>query len=557
MILPRLTLQLLTGVLFSGVLNAQVLPPIPTAPDQERKLPTTPRIFVRGFQFEGHRAFTDAQLSQVTASFTNRNLGFEDLEQARRAVSAFYINHGFVNSGALIPDQDPTNGIIRLQVVEGVLTGIELSGNHWLRDSYITNRLQRWSTPPLNLNKLQEGLQLLRQNPNVEQINAELKPGTAPGEAMLDIRVTDKHPFRLGLQADNQRPPSVGAEQLWALTSVENLTGNSDRLDLKYGIANTVADDDVEFSGMDNLAGSYVLPLTRYDTTIGLHASRLNASLVEETFEPLDIESLTTSYGIFLRQPVYQTANQEVALSIGFDHRKNKSYLLGEPTSLSAGAVNGETIVSVVRFSQEWLNRGPNHVLALRSTFNFGLDVLDATDGKDLVGDSITTGNSASDYSNGKFFSWLGQAQYIRRLFNTQNELVLRVTGQYTDEPLPALEQFSVGGVETVRGYLENQLVRDRGIVSSVEFRVPVLFNKTGAGIVHLAPFYDFGGAWNVDTSTRPSTISSVGLGLLMAPSKHFSAQIYWGHPLRNIDRTDDSGLQENGFHFKLNLMAF
>ena len=39
-----------------------------------------------------------------------------------------------------------------------------------------------------------------------------------------------------------------------------------------------------------------------------------------------------------------------------------------------------EMVVSVLRLSQEWLQRGPNHVLALRSTFNLGLDVWGATD---------------------------------------------------------------------------------------------------------------------------------------------------------------------------------
>ena len=29
-----------------------------------------------------------------------------------------------------------------------------------------------------------------------------------------------------------------------------------------------------------------------------------------------------------------------------------------------------------------------------------------------------------------KFFAWLGQAQYVQRIFNTQNQLILRVTGQ-------------------------------------------------------------------------------------------------------------------------------
>ena len=157
---------------------------------------------------------------------------------------------------------------------------------------------------------------------------------------------------------------------------------------------------------------------------------------------------------------------------------------------------------------------------------------------------------------DGKFFSWLAQAQSVRRLFQTQNELVLRVSGQYTDEPLLALEQFSAGGLETVRGYLENQMVRDRGVVSSVEFRVPLLFNKAGAGIVHLAPFYDFGGAWNVNGSPDPETLSSAGVGLLLAPCKNFSAQIYWGYQLRPVDN-DDGGLQENGIHFKLNVWAF
>ena len=556
MIKKRLTL-FLTGVLFSGALFAQVLPPVPAVPEEKHKLPFVPRLFVREFQFEGNHVFSDAELSGVTSSYTNREVGVEDLELARREVSLFYLKHGFVNSGALIPDQDPTNGIVRILIVEGVLTGIELSGNNWLRDRYIKSRLQRWSAPPLNLNRLQDGLQLLRNNPNVRQVNAELKPGTAPGEGVLDVHVVDQHPFQAGLQLDNQRPPSVGAEQLWALVSAQNVTGNSDRLDLKYGIAHVGADDDVEFSETDNLEGSYVLPLNRYDTTLGLHASRLNTSLIEETFLPLDIESLTTTYGAFLRQPVYQRAHREFAVSIGFDHRNNESSLLGERFNLSPGAVDGETTVSVLRLSQEWLDRGPNHVLALRSTFNIGLDVLDATDGDDFTDEGITTGERIFESPNGRFFSWLGQAQFIRRLFNTQNELVLRVAGQYTDEPLPALEQFSVGGAETVRGYLENQLVRDRSVVSSVGVRVPVFFNKAGAGIMHLVPFYDFGGAWNVNDSPSPNTISSVGLGLQLSPCKHFSAQVYWGHALRDMDTPDDSGLQENGIHFKVNVMAF
>jgi len=282
-------------VLSTTIIKAQVLPPLPETTNQ---LSSVTRLFVRSFQFEGNHVFTGAELAEVTEPFTNRKISSEEIEQARRAVTLYYINHGYINSGAVIPDQNPTNGIIHIHIIEGVLSEIDLKGNKWLRNRYITTRVQRLGARPLNLNQLQENLQLLRQNPNVRQINAELKPGTTPGESRLELRVEDEQPFRAGLQVDNQRPPSVGAEEIWALASDLNLTGNSDPLDLRYGIANA-GSSGPEFSGADNMAGSYLLPITRFDTTIGFQASRLNTSIIEDTFSSLNISSLTTSYGWF------------------------------------------------------------------------------------------------------------------------------------------------------------------------------------------------------------------------------------------------------------------
>ena len=183
-------------------------------------------------------------------------------------------------------------------------------------------------------------------------------------------------------------------------------------------------------------------------------------------------------------------------------------------------------------------------MLALRSTFNVGLDVLDASD------------NGVPGDPNWDFFVWQGQAQYIRRLFNTQNHLILRVAGQWTDDKLLALEQMSVGGHDTVRGYLENQLVRDRGFSSSAEFRMPVLFDKAGNGLVQLAAFFDYGGAWNVGGSPSPSTLYSVGLGILLAPTKHINAQLTWGYRLNHVDLPDNNA-QDLGLSFMVNVAAF
>ena len=115
----------------------------------------------------------------------------------------------------------------------------------------------------------------------------------------------------------------------------------------------------------------------------------------------------------------------------------------------------------------------------------------------------------------------------------------------------------SIGGAETVRGYRENSLVRDRGINSSLEFRVPVLFNKAGSGIVNVAPFFDFGGGWNKTESPQPTTIYSAGLGLLLAPNKHINAQLYWGYRLRHIPMPNDRNAQDYGLHFQVNFNLF
>lgn len=518
--------------------NAQVLPP-PDAPEPVQ-------LYVREFQIEGARAFSQAELNAVLAPFRDRTLEAHELEDARRAVTLHYISRGYINSGAVLPDQDPTNGVVRLRVTEGVLADVEVHGNRWLNDRLIHASIKRWSGPPLNLNDLREGLQLLRQNPNIERLNAELLPGPVPGESSLELRVQDRHPFRVAAVLHNHRPPSVGAEQIVIEAADLNLTGNSDALELAYGLANSGASDGWGFSGRDDLEARYSVPLGSRATTLAAHASRASTSIIEEPFDALDIESETVSYGVSLQQPLFETSRREFSISAGFDRRENESWLLSEPFDFAGtGSENGKTSVSVFRLSQEWIERGSSHVLALRSTFNFGIDAFNASD------------NGIPGDPNGRFFSWLGQAQYVQRLFDTQNRAIVRLAGQWTGERLLALEQMSVGGSHTVRGYRENQLVRDRALLATLEFRIPILFNKAGAGILELAPFTDFGGGWNTNDDQDPNTLGSSGLGLVFLPGKHVEAELFWGHAWREVDAPNDKNAQDYGLHFRLKVSAF
>ncbi|MBA2491622.1 MAG: ShlB/FhaC/HecB family hemolysin secretion/activation protein, partial [Gammaproteobacteria bacterium] len=210
------------------------------------------------------------------------------------------------------------------------------------------------------------------------------------------------------------------------------------------------------------------------------------------------------------------------------------------------GAQDGKATATVLRLSQGWINRSLVQVLAARSTFSLGVDALGAT----------MNGGALHD---GRFFAWLGQFQLARRLGDSGSQFIFRTDLQLAEDPLLPLEQFAVGGAYTVRGYRENQLVRDNGLVASAEFRIPVLrlpiprLSRTVEdGFVQLAPFADFGWAENTDIATPdPNTISSLGLGLRWDPSSNLHAEIYWGYGLREIDTLNED-LQDSGIHFRV-----
>ena len=525
-----------------------VLPPAEAASQQ---------IYVKEFRFEGNHVFGSGTLAKVVEKYRDRNVSADELEEARQALTLFYVNHGFINSGAVLPDQDLKNGIVRFQIVEGRLTSVNVHGNHWFQSWWLRNEVRRAAGNPLNFNDLRQGLQLMRENPTIAQVNAELRPGGAPGESLLDMDVKDTQPFRFSLEFVNNRPPSVGSEIVIAHASDLNLTGNNDPLTLDYGIAQSDMEG-VEFSDLRNIGGSYTAPITPWHTTLQLRASKTDSSLVEAPFNVLDITSDLVQYGATLRQPIYENPTQQFALSLSVDDRRITTKLFDLPFSLSPGDINGVEDVFALRFIQEFVDRSQVHVLSLRSAFSTGLNTFGAT---------------IDPHSpDGNFYTWLGQGQYIRRLGSSDDLLVLRMNAQLADRPLLSLEQFELGGSSNVRGYLENQVFRDNGVFGSAEFRIPVWMDKDHNSLFAFAPFFDIGCAWN-DTnnlgsssntgapgepvSSQAVTLPSVGLGFLFTPNKYVNAQLYWGYALNRDQLPSGNNLQNYGITFDVTVNAF
>lgn len=524
------------------LLKRPELPPVPLPPPEERERLPMPRVLVRQIRVTGSTVFSEQELAAVTAPYVNRSVTSEDLEAVRLALTRFYINKGYINSGAILPDQTVVGGVITFHIIEGTLTEVTLEGQRWFRERYLRRRLTLDVEAPLNIGTIQERLQLLQQDDRIERLQAELSPGVRLGESVLHVRVEERLPFLVALEFNNYQSATIGAERGLITVAHQNLTGNGDILSVTYGRS----------AGLDlQIDTSYSLPLNARDTTVSLRYQRNASSVIEEPFTDLDITSRSEVYTVTLRQPLWRTLSQELALALSGEYLQSETLLLDEPFAFSPGTQDGKAADTALRLTLEWLDRTPSRVLAVRSRLSLGVDALGATI------------NDQADVPDGRFLAWLGQFQYGRRLGVQDIQLLLRLDVQLTTDPLLPLEQIAIGGRFSVRGYRENQLVRDNGLITSLESRLPLVRNAPWAEYVQVVPFVDFGWGWNrkVDTPD-PTTLLSIGLGLRWGATWRVGvplrtqAEVFWGYKLKDV-RTEGGNLQDKGLHLQFVVSAF
>ncbi|WP_172957484.1 ShlB/FhaC/HecB family hemolysin secretion/activation protein [Aphanothece sacrum] len=514
------------------------IPPLTIPSPQE--IPGVPgNITVFRFEFEGNTAFSDEELSSVTAPFTNKPIAFAQLLQAEAAITQLYTNAGYINSGAIIRAGQvfsPKGAVVKIQIIEGGVEEIQVTMKGRLNSDYVRSRLAIATTKPLNQYRLLEALQLLQLNPLIKTISADLSAGTRPELSILSVRVKEADSFNISLSGDNGRVPSIGSVERRTRLNQGNLLGFGDSLSVEY--ANT--------DGSNAVYVDYTFPVNPYNGTIKLTGRTTGTEVIEEPFNVLDIEGDSVYVDFSFRQPIIETPTQELALGVTVSRQESKTSVLGVGFPLSPGANdNGKTRLSVLRLFQEWTQRGSQDVLSVRSQFSFGIDAFDAT---------INDGPP-----DGKFFEWQGQGQYVRSLA-TDTLLVLRSNLQLTSRPLVPLEQFTLGGLYSVRGYRQDLFLTDNGVFASAEVRLPVLRVDSVEGLLQVVPFVDFGVAWNDDdnpiATPAPNTLVGVGLGLQWLMGDNFTARFDWGIPVTNIE-TQGGRSPDEGFYFTINYSFF
>lgn len=485
-----------------------------------------PLIKVNQIEFIGNTVFSDSELEKIIKPLPARPVSLYELYQLRSKITDFYLKKGYISSAAFISPQQFSRGIVKIRVIEGVLTNVEIKGLSKIKEGYIYQRLPLGK--PVNQDSLFRAIALLNEDPLIKKLSAELVRLTPKNNALI-VKVEEERSLKSQLNITNSYSPSIGT--LGGTAKVQyHLLGYGDLLSLNYSLTRK--------DGLSRYGAGYSFPFNAKNGTISLSYSNADSKIVEEPIvSALDIQSGLSAYRLNLRQPIDLSVNSQLALEIGFDQIQSQSSVNGTSFAFTRGLPDGEVRLSALRLVQEYSTRDETNSFIARSQFSLGLDLFDAT-----VSDTGI---------DGLFWSWQGQAQYQKKF--AQTVLVSNLNVQLSDDRLLPIEQISLGGKNSVRGYRDNLSLGDNGLFGGIEVQIPVLISKKV--ILKLVPFFDAGTVWNNSSEEIiANTVFSTGLGLDLELNRLVRAKVDYAIPLTNTDLPSQFANQEVTFDFSFQL---
>lgn len=516
---------------------AQTPEPTPTPTPTPAPTPEPPpQIFIRQIEVTGSTILGTDQINEIVEPLEGRNVTLEELRQAADRITQIYLDRGFINSRAVVVDQVIVEGVAQIRVIEGRLERIDVEGTRRLSPEYVRSRIRLGAGVPLNSAALEDQLRLLRADPLFQNVEASLRAGGDIDRSILIVRVTEAKPYNSNFFIDNYSPPSIGSERIGTNFRHRNLFGLGDELFLFYSRTLT--------GGANVLDFSYRVPVNAREGAISFRVAPSWNRITDPDFRELEIRGKQQLYEIGFRQPLIRSPRTEFALSTAFTHQRGQTFLFNnEPFGFGIGPdEDGNSITSVFRFGQEYVRRDVSGAWALRSQFSLGTGLLDATINADPIPDS-------------RFVAWLGQVQRVQRL-SDDHLLIFQTDLQLTPNSLLPSQQFVIGGGQSVRGYRQNVRSGDNGFRVSVEDRITIQRDASGASTMQLIPFIDGGGVWNKADNPnelpRQTFLASAGLGLQWEPFPRFVVRVDYAVPFVNLsDRGENA--QDRGLFFSIN----
>jgi hemolysin activation/secretion protein len=481
-----------------------------------------------------NREISRSDWAEITQPAIGKTISIGELSKIADRLTQTYLDRGAITSRVILCKTQ--EGLITFYSIEGSLEQVNITGLVKLDPNYVRSRLALATDTPVNANKLEDQLRLLRADPLFSNVEASLQAGSGLGKSILNVRVTEANPLKIDVTTDNYSSPSVGGERIGTSIDYRNIVGQGDSANLVYNHALS--------SGTDFFDFTYKIPVNPMQGTLQARIAPSSNQITIPPFQNSGYRGRSQFYELSYRQPLIRNPREEFALSWGLALQTGETFTGNTPTPLSFGADGqGVSKATVLKFGQDYVSREPNGAWGAKSLLNFGVGIFGAT-------------INSQPTPDGRFFSWQGQLQRAQVLDSNQL-LVAQLDAQLASNPLLSIEQFVIGGGQSVRGFRQNVRSADNGVRLSVEDRITIQRDAAGTQTLALAPFIDTGLVWNQannpDTQfPRQNFLAGIGLGVIWQPTSQWNIRVDYGLPLVNLqDR--GTNIQDSGFYFSLN----
>jgi hemolysin activation/secretion protein len=471
-------------------------------------------LTINEFTVSGNHILSEEEVDDAVYPYLGPGQTIKSVDAARAALQKIYNDKGFQTVSVIIPPQHVTGGVVILQVVEAKIGRLRVDGSRYFSLTKIKSQAPSLApgTVP-NFNHIKHDIIALNQWPD-RQVIPTLQAGVAPRTVDVDLNVKDTLPLHGTLELNNRYNADTKPLRINASLSYDNLFQRGDTIGLSFQTAPQNIRDAIVFSGyyQARVPGVNWLTLLLSGLVSNSDVVSVGSTNVVGKGHQVGLHgivSLPGGSGFF------------DDLNIGIDYKDfQQNVSLGGATSPTP--ITYYPISAV--YSAGW--QGATGLTQLDIGPTFGV--------RGLGSDGIAFDNKR----------YLGQGNfiYLRGDLSRQQtlpfgfEALAKTQFQIANAPLINNEQFSAGGQDTVRGYLESEVLGDNAILGSLEIRTPPI-TLLGPKVTdwRVFGFSEGGQASILDPLAQQQAIfdlASVGIGSRIELVSHLNGMVDVALPL-------------------------
>lgn len=516
---------------------------IPRVPERPLGVDEGPRVHVKRFEVFGAATQPDVPAAEVdavlAAALTEQppeGYSVNQLQLVADRVAERYRHHGLILVQAVIPAQDVVNGVVNILVLDGALADVRFEGQRMYSPRTLARPFKQLLSRPVRNDSLEAALLTLTDYPGLSAFGV-FQAGKRIGTTDLVIKTQHEDRWTLDTSLDNQGSQFSGEYRANLALTLNDPLGQADRLKLfgLYAFDPSDSDSKGVYGGFD-----YRLPVfsPRHELQFGYSH---NLFEVGKLLRQLGIQGTTDIAQITYDRTLSKTRLGDMTLQLGLT-RKDARFE-------QQGTVTAKDVLAVGNLGFQWSRIGlrSRGITQLSANYSHGFSDMFGS----LVGYDEQPGVRASRLGAGGSFDKLTmQVQRFQRL--AQNHaLLLRLSGQYSDDLLVSLEQFSIGGPDTVRAYPSAEFLADTGGFASLEWIVnapgfaarPAFGGRTWGQIFQASLFVDY--ATGRLNETLPGELQQIdlsgwGVGLQLSIPNRFFVRLDVAKPIGSAVPSND-----------------